>query len=69
MSKRRPSPEFWRALLDIHTRLFELTMAHYNFVGRPDDHLFYSFQIIDVWLDEAIAQGWLDEKDVFVIKH
>lgn len=69
MSRREPPPEFWRALLDVHAGLFELLMVHYNLVGRPDDHIFRSFQVLDVWLDEAIARGWLDDEDAVVLKH
>lgn len=67
MSVQQPPPEFWRAIQDIHNCLFEPALWHYCLSGRPKNHLFPSFQTMDVWLDQAIERGWMEEKRLVLV--
>jgi hypothetical protein len=66
MNRQQPPPEFWRAILDIHNGLFALMLYHFHLCGRPEEHLFRSFQTVDVWLDQAIERGWLNDGVVLI---
>jgi hypothetical protein len=68
MSIHEPPPEFWRAILDIHNRLFTPLLTHYHMSGRPEDHVFRSFQTVDAWLDQAIERGWMNDGIVLIEK-
>lgn len=62
MSAQIPPPDFWRAILDIHNCYFELVQLHFLMRGRPQGDLLRSFQTMDVWLDQAIEHGWIEEQ-------
>lgn len=68
MSRQEPPPYFWRELQKVHACLFERLMLECIFAGSPKDHVFRSFQVLDVWLDKAIDEGWLDELEDVELK-
>ena len=61
MSTDVPPPEFWRAVIYIHQKLFEAALADFHRHGRPPIHVYRRFQILDYWIDVALERGWLND--------
>lgn len=60
----KPDAEFWRAILEIHNRFFEVALEEYALAGmNRRDHIYHSFACVSWWLDIALTRDWLEESN------
>ena len=60
-----PEPRFWQALLAVRNRYFGIALDQYCHADSKlrDGHIYRDFQVLDYWIDMAIARGWIDEDE------
>lgn len=60
--ERRPDSVFWQSLIAINQRYFDEVLLDYVQTGRSESHIYNKFSTVSCWLDVAIEEGWIDEK-------
>ena len=59
-----PTGELWRALLVVFNHYLSLELAAYRLCPedeQPPQPVIEAIQLLDVWLDFAIEDGWLKD--------